>query len=55
MTALLEVYKKNLTVVEKPFEGDTGFQAALDKVRPRSSTRLRQDPMADVYVFPSHG
>jgi hypothetical protein len=32
VTALLEVYKKNLSVVEKPFEGDTGFQAALDKV-----------------------
>ncbi|KAH8081415.1 Cullin-domain-containing protein [Filobasidium floriforme] len=43
VTALLEVYKKNLAVVEKPFEGDTGFQAALDKA---CRTFINKNPAA---------
>jgi hypothetical protein len=39
----LEVYKKNVSIVEKPFEGDTGFAAALDKVNDSGNIADRAD------------
>jgi hypothetical protein len=49
------VYKKNLAVVEKPFEGDTGFQAALDKVCQARSIIEAVDAAIDVLLTTSPG